>query len=173
MMESVLVAIHNVDPFTLLVWFSVLALCLIGLTGTVVPALPGIPLIFAGCVLAAWAGEFEAIGTFKLVFLGILTVIGFAVDWVAQMMGAKKAGASRYGIAGALVGTVVGLFFGIFGILFMPLIGAVIGELIAKKDLLTAGNIGLATWIGMLIGTAVKVAIAFAMIAVLLFSVLS
>ena len=46
----------------------------------------------------------------------------------------------------------------------MPLLGAAIGEYIAQRDLRHAGKVGLGTWVGLLIGTAVQVAIVFAMI---------
>ena len=56
---------------------------------------------------------------------------------------------------------------GIVGILVMPLVGAFIGEFWAKRDLLHAGRVGIATWIGMIVGTAVKVALAFMMLGIL------
>ena len=146
-------------------WWVVFGLAVVGLAGTIIPAVPGLPLVFAACLLAAWLGHFEAIGFVKLTILGILTLIGMAVDWFAQVLGAKKTGASPYGIAGALVGTVVGLFFGLFGILFLPLIGAVIGELLAKKSLLAAG--------GMLVGAVVKVVLGLMMIGILVSSLMT
>ncbi len=61
------------------------------------------------------------------------------------------------------------MFLGLFGLLFMPLIGAAVGEFYAKRNLYHAGRVGIATWIGMIVGTAVKVALAFAMTGILLF----
>ena len=104
-----------------------------------------------------------------ILFLAVLAVIGVIVDSVAQTAGAQKAGASKAGIIGSLVGTVLGMFMGLFGLLFMPLIGAAIGEFWAKRDLIHAGRVGVATWIGMIVGTAVKVALAFAMTGILFF----
>ena len=99
----------------------------------------------------------------------MLAAIGVVVDTVAQTAGAQKAGASKAGIIGSLVGTVFGMFLGLFGLLFMPLIGAAVGEFYAKRNLYHAGRVGIATWIGMIVGTAVKVALAFAMTGILLF----
>ena len=48
----------------------------------------------------------------------------------------------------------------------MPLAGAAIGEFIARQDLLRAGQVGLATWIGMLVGTVLKLAIVAMMIGI-------
>ena len=46
----------------------------------------------------------------------------------------------------------------------MPLLGAAIGEFVAQRDALRAGKVGLATWLGLLLGTVAKIAIAFTMI---------
>ena len=96
-------------------------------------------------------------------------MIGVVVDSVAQTAGAQRAGASKAGIIGSLVGTVAGMFLGVFGLLFMPLIGAALGEFWAKRNLIHAGRVGVATWIGMIVGTAVKIALAFAMTGILVF----
>jgi uncharacterized protein YqgC (DUF456 family) len=153
-------------------WTIAVILMLVGLAGTVLPALPGVPLIFAGIVLAAWIGHFEAISVTTLVILGVLTAIGLVADFVATALGAKRAGASRYGIIGAALGTVVGVFTGLWGLVFMPLVGAALGEFYAHRDALKAGRVGLATWVGMLLGTAVKLAIALTLIGVFLAALL-
>ena len=160
----------SVDWMGIFLWICVAALIVVGVAGTVVPALPGIPMIFLGALRAAWIGDFEQVTWVPLVFLGILTIVGLAVDWVAQTMGAQRAGASKWGILGSLIGTVAGLFMGIFGILFLPLVGAFIGEYIAQRDLRIAGNVGWATWVGMMVGTVVKLALSFIMIGVLIFA---
>lgn len=153
-------------------WTIAVILMLVGLAGTVLPALPGVPLIYAGIVLAAWIGGFEAISVTTLVILGVLTAIGVAADFVATALGAKRAGASRYGVIGAALGTVVGIFTGLWGLVFMPLVGAALGEFYAHRDALTAGRVGLATWVGMLLGTAVKLAIALTLIGAFLLALL-
>jgi uncharacterized protein len=104
--------------------------------------------------------------------LAVLALIGFVVDYVAASLSAKRAGASRQGIIGAALGTVAGIFTGLWGLVFMPLVGAAIGEFIAHKDALRAGRVGAATWFGLLVGTAVKVAVAFTMIGVFIAAVI-
>ena len=139
----------SIDWLNIVLWIVAVASIVIGVAGAVVPALPGIPMIFVGALIAAWIGDFAHITWVTLVVLGVLTIIGLAVDWVAQTMGAQRAGATKYGIVGSMVGTVLGLFMGIFGILFMPLIGAFVGEYIGQRDLRVATNVGWATWVGM------------------------
>lgn len=151
---------------TELLWVVAVLLLIVGAIGTVFPALPGVPLIFAGVLMAAWAEDFERIGGWTIGVLAVLTVIGVVVDYVAASMSAQRAGASRQGIIGAAIGTVAGIFSGLWGLIFMPLVGAAVGEFLAHRDALRAGRVGVATWFGLLIGTAVKIAVAFTMIGV-------
>ncbi len=124
------------------------------------------PLIFGGVLLAAWIGDFQRISVFTVVVLAVLAVVGIVIDYIAAAISAKRAGASKQGIVGAAIGTVAGIFTGLWGLLFMPLMGAAIGEFIAHKDAFRAGKVGAATWFGLLIGTAIKLAIAFTMVGV-------
>jgi uncharacterized protein YqgC (DUF456 family) len=136
------------------------------------PALPGATLVFGGIVLAAWIDGFARIPVWVLVLLGVLTAMAWIVDHAAAALGAKRAGASRLAIVGAVVGTFAGIFTGLWGLLFMPLAGAAIGEFVAQRDARRAGKVGVATWIGLLLGTAAKVAIVFAMIGIFVFALL-
>jgi uncharacterized protein len=147
-------------------WVIAVLLVIVGAVGTVLPALPGVPLIFAGVLLAAWAEDFQRIGGWTLGVLAVLALIGLVVDYVAASMSAQRAGASRQGIIGAAIGTVAGIFTGLLGLVFMPLVGAAIGEFIAHRDALRAGKVGVATWLGLLVATAIKIAVAFTMIGV-------
>jgi hypothetical protein len=151
---------------TELLWVVAVLLVIVGAVGTVLPALPGVPLIFAGVLLAAWAEDFQRIGGWTLGVLAVLALVGLVVDYVAASMSAQRAGASRQGIIGAAIGTVAGIFTGLLGLVFMPLVGAAVGEFIAHRDALRAGKVGVATWLGLLVGTAVKIAVAFTMIGV-------
>lgn len=151
---------------TELLWVLAVLLVVVGTLGNVLPALPGVPLIFVGVLLAAWAEDFQRIGGWTLAILAVLATIGVVVDYVAALMSAQRAGASRQGIIGAAIGTVAGIFTGLWGLIFMPLVGAAIGEFIAHRDALRAGKVGVATWIGLLVAAAVKIAVAFTMIGV-------
>ena len=149
-----------------LLWVLAIAMIVLGVIGTVLPALPGAVLVFAGIALAAWIDDFTRIGMPTLAVLGLMTVVAWATDFAAAALGAKRVGASWMAIAGATLGTVAGVFTGFVGLLFLPLAGAAIGEFLAQRDLARAGKVGIATWLGLLIGTAVKVALVFAMLGV-------
>jgi uncharacterized protein len=149
---------------TTLLWITAVALILIGVAGTVLPAIPGVTLVFLGMLLAAWIDHFARIPVWLVVIFGVLTAITWVVDYFAAAAGAKRAGASKLAVAGAFIGTLLGVFTGLWGLLFMPLVGAAVGEFIAQRDVMRAGRVGIATWLGLLVGTAVKLAILFAMI---------
>jgi uncharacterized protein YqgC (DUF456 family) len=151
---------------TVVLWVVAIALVVVGVAGTVLPALPGPILVLAGVALAGWIDGFARISGWTIGVLSVLTAIAWATDYFAAVVGARKVGASRHAIVGAAIGTVAGVFTGLWGLLFMPLIGAAAGEFVAQRDLQRAGRVGVATWVGMLVGTAVKVAIVFAMVGV-------
>jgi hypothetical protein len=151
------------------------ALMIIGLLGVILPALPGLPLVFGGMLLAAWVDGFERIGVWTLVILGVLTLLSLLIDIVATAMGAKRVGASRSAIVGAMLGTVVGLFFGLVGVFIAPFIGAVLGELLHRRklersDVGHAAKVGLGTWLGIMFGVLSKLALGFAMLGLFFFA---
>lgn len=147
-------------------WIMAILLIAVGVAGTVLPALPGAILVFGGVLLAAWIDGFTKISGLTVAIVGVLTLLAWATDYVAAALGAKKVGASKSAIVGAALGTVAGVFTGLIGLLFMPLVGAAVGQYYSERDLRRAGHVGVATWIGMLIGTAVKVALVFAMLGI-------
>ena len=154
-------------------WYVVAAVLIAaGFAGTVLPVVPGVPLVFCGMLLAAWADGFAHVGTLTLFVLGALTVLALAVDFVAGVLGAKRAAAGRRAVAGALLGTVVGLFFGIPGLLLGPFAGALLGELLAGGSLHKATGVGVGAWIGFLVGAVVKLGVCFAMLGIFAFAFL-
>ena len=147
-------------------WVLALLLVLAGIAGAVLPAIPGAPLVFGGLLLGAWIDGFAKVGWFPLVLIGLLAALTFVVDVAATAFGAKRVGASPLALVGAGIGTVVGLFFGLLGVLLGPFAGAAIGEYVARRDLRQAGHVGLGTWLGILLGSAAKVALSLAMVGV-------
>ena len=154
------------ETATLLLWALAGVLVIVGLAGTILPALPGVPFVFMGLLVAAWIGDFQKIGWPTLTILAVLTAMAIAADLVATLLGAKRAGASRLALVGAAIGSIVGLFFGLIGIFVFPFIGAVIGELLARQRLDHAARIGFATWLGMLLGALAKLSLAITMLGV-------
>jgi uncharacterized protein YqgC (DUF456 family) len=147
-----------------LLWILCAALIVAGLAGTVLPVLPGTVLVWAGIVLGAWIDDFQRVGTTTLVVVTVLAALAWVLDYVAGLLGARKAGASRQALLGAAIGTVAGLFMGVVGVLFMPLVGAALGEYLAQKDQTRAVRVGVATWLGIMLGLLAKVVLAFIMV---------
>lgn len=148
-------------------WYAAAGLLiLVGLAGTVLPALPGVPLVFAGMWLTAWVGDYAGIGAWTVVSLGILAALAVLLDFVAGLLGARRVRASAAALWGAAIGTVVGLFFGLPGLLLGPFVGAVVGELRSGGSFNRSAHVGVATWIGLLFGTLAKIALSFTMLGV-------
>lgn len=167
--------------------YTLATLCVAaGLVGTVLPVIPGLPLMFVGMLLAAWTGDFVYIGGWTLAILGFLTLVALALDFLATALGAKRVGASRRAIVGASIGTLAGLFFGLWGVFLGPFVGAAIGELQHQKQqerekallapnsqpeetqghLELAARVGVGTWLGLLFGAVLKLGLACTMLAV-------
>lgn len=146
--------------------FYVLAAVLIvgGLAGSVLPTLPGIPMVFGGIWLAAAVDDYRHLGLWWLLIIGAIATAGVVIDFIASTLGAKRVGASKRALWGASVGTIVGMFFGIPGLLFGPFIGALVGELSSGTSVLRSAHVGIGTWIGLLLGTLVKLVLSFVMV---------
>jgi uncharacterized protein YqgC (DUF456 family) len=151
---------------TVLLWVLAAVLVLVGLAGTLLPLLPGIPLMLLGMLIAAWAEDFTRIGAGTLVILTLFTALSFVIEAAAAAMGARRVGASRQAIAGAALGAVLGFFLGFVGLLLGPFVGAVAGELLARREGPRALHVGFAAWVGFAVGTIAKVAVAFMMLGI-------
>jgi uncharacterized protein YqgC (DUF456 family) len=158
----------DVSTLEILLWILAAALVAVGIAGLVLPALPGAPVVFAGLALAAWVEDFAHVGWVTLTVLAVMAVLCYVVDFVASALGAQRYGASQRAIWGALIGAVAGLFFGLVGVLLGPFVGAVIGELSGNKSIHEAGRAGFGATVGLVIGAAAKLAIAFSMVGVFL-----
>lgn len=136
-----------------------LLVMLAGLIGSIVPGLPGTPLI-----LLATIGHrlyFGAASASNLV-LGVLvglTIVSVVFDFLATALGAKKFGATWRGALGAVVGGVIGLFFSLPGIIFGPFLGAMLFEMLGDKEFKKAAHAGLGATLGLLLGIAGKFSI--------------
>lgn len=135
-----------------------------GIAGSILPILPGIPMVFGGIWLAAAVDQYRHLSTWWLLIIGALAVLGIAVDFIAGSVGAKRVGASSRAVWGAAIGTIVGMFFNLIGLLIGPFVGALLGELSAGNSVLRSTRVGVGTWIGLLLGTLFKLVVSFVMI---------
>lgn len=155
--------------WTILWWILAGLIVIAGLAGTVIPALPGVPMVFLGLFIGAWIGHFDSVGWITIGVLAVLAIIAWIIDFLASAAGARYLGASSRAFWGATIGAVIGIFFGIAGMLLGPFIGAVLGELSGGSNVVQSGRAGVGAWIGMVLATAVKLALAFLMIGIFIF----
>ena len=141
-------------------------LFLIGLAGTVIPGLPGAPLILLGMLIYGYLESFVHLTwTFYLV-QGLAVAIIFLLDYLANVWGVKRYGGSRAAVWGSIIGSILGLIFlGPLGIILGPFLGAVAGELLSHQSIKQAVRAGWGTVIGFLGGLFLKLAVEAAMIA--------
>jgi len=140
-------------------------LMLVGLVGTVIPGVPDVFLILAGAVVLVARDGFTTRDVWLLVGLALIATAAEGLVYLAAGFGAKKGGASRKGVVGALLGGVLGLFiFPPWGILLGPLVGAVVAELVGGARGKAAMKAGLGASVGVVGGAALKFAAGVTMI---------
>ena len=128
------------------------------------PILPGSLFLVAGTALVAWAGHFTRVGWGMVALSAVVAALVWLVDLAAAALGAKAFGASRWSVVGASVGLVVGLFLGQLGIVLGPIVGAIAFELLRNPDLGRALRAGAGAFLGLVLGNAVKIALAFVLV---------
>jgi uncharacterized protein YqgC (DUF456 family) len=146
------------------VWFIAGLLVVVGLAGTILPILPGVPMMLLGFVLMAWLDGFVHVGFGTLLGLTALTILAVLIDFIATAEGARRFGAGRLAILGATLGLLFGLFFGLLGILLGPFIGAVLGHMAGKAGVDASLRAGVGASIGVVVGTVAGAAIGAVML---------
>lgn len=136
-----------------------------GLAGTILPALPGAPLIWLGMLLFGLITGFEKLSAGFFIGQALAIALVFFIDYAANVWGVRRYGGSKAAVWGSLAGLVLGiLLLGPLGIVFGPFLGAVAGELVAQKPLAPAVRSGVGSLIGMVGGLALKLVVEAGMI---------
>jgi len=155
-------------------WLGVIIVMAIGLIGTVLPVIPGTTIILAAAIVhRIVVGPEKGMAWWGIGGLILLTLVSYALDFASSYFGAKYFGATKWGVAGAVIGGIIGIFTGFVTLLVLPIVGAIIGEIIAGKRLISAGKAGWGTLLGTLAGMIGKAAIGLAMVSWWLLSVRS
>ncbi|MGB2831583.1 MAG: DUF456 domain-containing protein [Methylotenera sp.] len=147
-------------------WVLAIGLVILGVVGTLLPMLPGTPLVFAGLLLAAWLGGFAKVSVFVVVIIGLIAALAWGVDFVASIITAKKVGASKQALWGTAIGGFVGIFAGIPGLIIGPAIGAILGEMLTHQDASRATTVGLAAGLGFVLALVVKIVLTTVMLGI-------
>ena len=135
-----------------------------GLMGSVLPLIPGTPLILAGAVIYAVATDFDPVGPWHLLILFGIAGVAYSLDYLAGAAGVKKLGGSRWAMLGAVLGAIVGVFWGILGLILGPIAGSILMELMISREIRTSLRSGLGTVVGMFLGLVAKISLAVVMV---------
>jgi uncharacterized protein len=136
-----------------------LVLAAAGFLACLLPVLPGPALSFAGLLLFAVVSGWQAFDVWFIVSMGVAAVVVSLLDYAVGILGAKKFGASKWGLLGSIVGMLAGLFFfPPFGMFLGAVLGAVGGELLSGKKSRAAIRAGWGVLVGNILGTGVKLA---------------
>jgi uncharacterized protein YqgC (DUF456 family) len=136
-------------------------LMLLGLAGSILPILPGPPLSFIGLFLLALLKHFSPPLTPTLVIiLAIVTILVIVMDYIIPLLGAKKYGASKWGIWGSVLGMAIGIFWSPFAMLLGAFIGAVVVEWLVGKKKGEALRAGWGVVMGTLFATILRLGVA-------------
>ncbi|WP_339652572.1 DUF456 domain-containing protein [uncultured Salegentibacter sp.] len=135
-------------------------LMILGILGSFLPVLPGVPLSWVGLLLLYLAPAVP-INYWVLGIAFILAAIIYALQLVIPAMGTKKYGGSKAGMWGATIGLVIGIFVPIpLGIIIGAFAGAFIGEIINKSDSKSALRAAYGSFIGLLASTFMELVVA-------------
>jgi uncharacterized protein len=147
-------------------WIIAILLMLIGLAGIILPALPGVPLFYGGLLLAAWIDDFGRVSVTAIIVIGVLALLAWLVDFVSSLITTKSAGASKQALWGTIIGGLIGIVGGLLGIIVGTVLGAVVGEILASRNAMHAGRVGLAAGMGFVLALVVKLALALLMLGI-------
>ncbi|MCK5553770.1 MAG: DUF456 domain-containing protein [Deltaproteobacteria bacterium] len=151
----------------IILWIVVIGLFLIGLAGTILPTLPGTILIFAGVLVYGIFTGFEEVTLWVLAALAGISIGAQVLDYVAGAYGAKRFGASKYGIWGAIIGGILGLIIlNIVGLIVGVFLGAIVPEILLGQGLKESLRIGWGSLLGFLGGTLMKFILGLLMIGI-------
>ncbi len=146
--------------------FLIIALLIMaaGLAGSFLPIMPAVPVVYAGYFVWGLASGWEGYGLWTMIFWGAVALLMQVMDFLVSAVGAKKYGASKVGIWGAVIGGILGIFFGILGLILGPFIGAVVAEVIFGRTPHDSLVSGWGTFVGLLAGGLFKFVVCLAMI---------
>jgi len=157
--------------FIVIVCFIIM---LLGLAGTVVPVLPGIPIIWAALMGYGWYSDWAYYGLTAMVVTGVIVALSLAVDQLASVLGAKKFGATRAGMIGSVVGAIFGvIFFSLIGLILGTFFGAVIFEMVfSRRDFKKSLAAGTGALLGFLTGSLFKFMVGMGFITYFIFALI-
>lgn len=152
--------------------FVAVILTIIGIVGSILPALPGPPFSWAALVIVYFTCP-SAVSLPLVIVTGVLTLLAAIVDYVAPIYVTKWGGGSRQAIIGSSIGVIVGLFFMPLGLIFGPLVGSFVGEMMATNRSEVAFRVAILSFVSFLVTSGIKLLLAVVMTYYVLVAVIS
>jgi uncharacterized protein YqgC (DUF456 family) len=153
------------------IFIVVSLLFLLGILGTIIPALPGIGLVYGGILVYAFSNHFTAITPSTVVVLGIVSIIAASMQYLGSAWAARSAGGQGKALAGTVLGALIGATTGPVGIFGGAFLGALIGALLEGSSTDRALRIALKSVIGILGGSIMQFLFALALIGAFLVAI--
>ena len=162
-------------------YYLILAAVLIGGVYITLFNLPGLWAMVLGTTVYAILTHFQYAGLRTLIVIIVLATIAELIDLIAAGAGAKKAGASKRGLWGAILGGIAGgIFFTvplpvigtIIGICLGTFAGAILGELLGGTEVGNSVRIGVGAAWGRLLGILTKLLFGCTILATVLITAL-
>lgn len=130
-----------------------------GIVGCILPAIPGPLVSYLSLIIISFVMDWDVFSISFLIVMAALAALVMFLDYILPAGGARRYGASRWGVTGSVVGMVIGFFFfPPFGVFAGAFIGAIIGEILARKRGKDAVRAGWGVFMGVMLGLGVKLA---------------
>jgi uncharacterized protein YqgC (DUF456 family) len=149
-----------------------LLIMLVGCAGSVLPGIPSTPLVLIAAIAHKLYFHENSVGWVVMTMLVGITGLALLMDYLATIYGAKRFGATKKGMAGAIIGGLIGLFFNLPGIILGPFIGASLFELLGGRKWRESMFAGLGATLGLFAGALGKLFCCGAMMVLFAVSVL-
>lgn len=138
--------------------FLIAAAMAVGLLGTLLPFLPGLPIVWAAALVYGLATDFRPIGRVMFVLITLVGVVGLVLGTVLPHRRAAAKGAPASTILAGIVLGLVGFF--VIPIVGLP-IGAGLGVMLAERRRLGSWDRAWAAMRELLIGFGIGAAVQF------------
>ncbi len=149
-----------------------LLLMAVGCLGSVLPALPSTPLVLIAAIAHKLYFKSASAGWLVLTLMVLITALALVMDYLATLYGAKRFGATKKGMFGAILGGIVGLFFNLPGIILGPLLGATLFEVMGGREWKASAKAGVGATLGLFAGAVGKFFCCLSMIVLFIIGVL-
>lgn len=149
-----------------------LLIMIVGVIGEILPAVPGMILIWVAALVYTIVDGFDRVGWWTIGLMILIWLIASGIDMIATWVTAKKIGVSWWGLGLSILGTIIGtIVFNFWGMLIGMIAGALIGEYIYHREIIKSLKAGAAVIIGHIFGGVLKLMMAMTMILIFLVGV--